>query len=544
MRQPHQWFSDPEVTQITGAKSVQVGGTTWLADCVMYAIAEDPGPMMYVTSTAENGKSWVERELQPRVEDCAAVRELKPDDEDDYKKMEMHFKSCTLRIVGSNSPANLASRPIRYLFCDEVDKWPADTGSEASAFDLARARTTRYEHIRKVLVISTPTVDTGCVWKEFLRGSRHKYHVPCPHCNRAFELKFDCTKDGGVRIPAHARNKSTGEWDLDIVERDTVYICPGGCVITQDEAPAMIRQGAWVQTNMSAPRGHISWHISALYSMAWGSMAKEFIQKKGTVGGLHDFYNNFLGLPFQRQASAVTLSSVEKVRDASMPYLLGQLPIKPLMISMAVDVQQAEFWWGICAWSEDNRCYLLDYGQSPSYEDLIELRQRRFLFGVESFAITAALIDSGYKAKRESGIYDFCHGSGGLFTPAQGRSVKHGFFQPVRETPFLHKQQALSLTQFNDSTFKQQLYHRHINERDGKLQLPRDVGSNFLNHMCGEKLIEETNERGQREWVWHEVGPNHLGDVMKMNLVVAHQMQAILKALKELEDARAPAKPS
>jgi len=543
MRQPHIWFSDPEVNQITGVACVQIGKTTWMADCAMYAIAEDPGPIMYVTSTGDNGKSWVEREFQPRVEDCDAVRELKPDNADDFKKMEMHFKTCTFRVVGSNSPANLASRPIRYLFADEVDKWPKENGAEAPSLDLARARTTRYEHIRKIVVASTPTTESGTVWVEFLKGSQHKFFVPCPHCGHKQELHFTYTsKDGGLYIPKDAKDKRTGLWDLDRVARETTYVCEE-CRehIKQDEAPAMLLAGEWKQTNPHAPRNHISWQISALYSMSWGALALAFLERKDTVGGLHDFYNNFLGLPFQRQAAAVTQTAVERVRDASPRYALGELIIKPLMITMTVDVQQTEFWWTHCAWSDDGKCYLLDYGSSPSFDDLMVLVNKTYtLKGTdEKFPILIGLIDSGYKAKRESGIYDFCYASGGRFVPAQGRSTAHGFFVPVRESTFLHRQRAMTLVQFNDSMFKQELYHRHINERDGKLLLPFDVGANFVEHMTGEKLVEKTNERGQTEWVWIEVGPNHLGDCMKEQLVISHQMLEVLAKLKETQEANA-----
>lgn len=45
---------------------------------------------------------------------------------------------------GANSPAGLASRPIRILLCDEVDRFPLSAGTEGDPVDLASKRMTTY----------------------------------------------------------------------------------------------------------------------------------------------------------------------------------------------------------------------------------------------------------------------------------------------------------------------------------------------------------------------------------------------------------------
>jgi phage terminase large subunit GpA-like protein len=104
LRKLHDWFGDPRVRQLTLAKSAKIGGTTWLANCLMWSICEDPGPILYVTSTGDNAKSWSERELHPRLKACEAIRPLLPVDADDFRKSEMHFTTCPLviTIVGTS----------------------------------------------------------------------------------------------------------------------------------------------------------------------------------------------------------------------------------------------------------------------------------------------------------------------------------------------------------------------------------------------------------------------------------------------------------
>ena len=39
------------------------------------------------------------------------------------------FPGGSLAIIGANSPADLSSKPVRYIFMDETDRFPASAGS-------------------------------------------------------------------------------------------------------------------------------------------------------------------------------------------------------------------------------------------------------------------------------------------------------------------------------------------------------------------------------------------------------------------------------
>jgi phage terminase large subunit GpA-like protein len=540
MKMPHEWFSDPRVNEITGAKSRQVAGTTFLANCMMYAVAETPGPIMYVTSTRENAQSFSEREWLPRVELCSALRKLKPDDIDDYKKTEQHFRTCTVKFVGSNSPANLMSRPIQYLFEDEVDTWPEDNGAEAPSIEIVEACTISYGHAKKIVRISTPTVPTGTIWQYFLRGSQHKYLVKSPFAldKPGFELKFEMLNFHKDKC----RDEKTGQWNLDKLRRSVTLRCPyTGKDIEQLEQAEMVRNGEWVQTNPHAPSNHISWHISALYSpmLSWGDIAVLFIQKKDSPGGLHDFYNHYLGLPFERKAAEVKASDIELVRDRSPKYTrppIGasrvQLPAPMDVILMAVDVQQDGFWWGQRGLRKTEKntlqSWLLDYGQAVSFLDIEDLFNRKFVWEDEEIEVYKGLIDSGYRAARTGGVYEFCLKMRGGFFPCQGRAVNHGLFQPVRETIFTHKGQDFEAVQFRDDLFKEELYLRRIKTTDCEWFLPQDICPTYIEQLCDEKLVGRKTERGTLVLEWKDFGNNHMGDVEKMLLVGESLVQPFL----------------
>jgi phage terminase large subunit GpA-like protein len=538
MRGPHEWFSDPYVREITGCKSRQVGGTTYLANCLMYAVGEDPGPCLYVTSTLANAQSFSEREWIPRVELSPLLTSLKPDNVDDFKKTEQHFKTCTVKFTGSNSPANLMSRAIRYLFEDEVDTWPEDNETEAPSMDIVESCTLSYSHTRKILRVSTPTLTSGAIWQYYLRGSQHKFYVPCPYCDHRFELlleQLDFDRE-------HCRN-ADGNWNLDEVQSRTTLKCPA-CAkkIESRQQPVMIQGGEWVRTNPSAPREHISWHISALYSptVSWGQIAKIFLQKKDTPGGLHDFYNHYLGLPFIRRTTSISVTDLERVQSNSPDYLAYDgssswiCPAEFKLIIMATDVQQSGFWWaqrGVCL---DEASYLIDYGAAASWEDLTVLVDRRYkLPGGEKLGIYKSLIDAGWAAKRTAGVYDFCLGSGGRFMPVQGRSAVHGMFQPIRETIFEHKGAFINGVQIRDDLFKEELYIRQIKERVGKWYLPRLLDEYYKKQLTDEQLKSKRTARGTEVMEWEDSGNNHLGDVEKYILGAMHLVSVYLRALRQ-----------
>ena len=64
----------------------------------------------------------------------------------DAENTTMHkkFSGGSISLVGANSASGLASRPIRILLCDEVDRYPASAGTEGDPISLGRKRTTTF----------------------------------------------------------------------------------------------------------------------------------------------------------------------------------------------------------------------------------------------------------------------------------------------------------------------------------------------------------------------------------------------------------------
>jgi hypothetical protein len=113
----------------------------------------------------------------------------------DYKA----FPGGHLTIAAAGSPGNLAALPIRYLLCDEIDKYPASSGSEGDPISLAFKRTATFWN-RKVVLCCSPTIDgESRIAKAFGTSDQREFTVPCHACGSFQVLKWAQVKwDNGL----------------------------------------------------------------------------------------------------------------------------------------------------------------------------------------------------------------------------------------------------------------------------------------------------------------------------------------------------------
>ena len=136
-------FNNYETEEIVYVKPTQVGGTECLQNMVGYIVQQDPAPTMLVYPTDTLAKSISENRLQPMFK---AAPELRKRFDENSQLQELQFDGMYLTLAGSNSPSSLASKAIRFLFLDEVDKYPGASKKEADPVSLARERTKTFHN--------------------------------------------------------------------------------------------------------------------------------------------------------------------------------------------------------------------------------------------------------------------------------------------------------------------------------------------------------------------------------------------------------------
>lgn len=107
-----------------------------MLNMIGYIIQQDPSPTMVVYPSEKLAESISENRLQPMLKASPTLSELFR--EYQSQKLELQFSGMYLSLVGSNSPSALASKAIKYLMLDEVDKYPSNTKKEADPIALAR----------------------------------------------------------------------------------------------------------------------------------------------------------------------------------------------------------------------------------------------------------------------------------------------------------------------------------------------------------------------------------------------------------------------
>ena len=153
-------INNPEVETIILMTSSQVGKTEIILNTIGYHIDYDPAPIMVMQPTVEMANTFSKTRLAPMLRDTPALKGKVADPKSRNSGntiLEKSFPGGVVVMVGANAPAGLASRPIRILLADEVDRFPVSAGTEGDPLSLAEKRTTTFYN-RKKIFVSTPTI--------------------------------------------------------------------------------------------------------------------------------------------------------------------------------------------------------------------------------------------------------------------------------------------------------------------------------------------------------------------------------------------------
>ena len=185
--------NDRDIETIVVMSSAQIGKTEILNNIVGYYITQDPSPILMLQPTLEMAQTWSKDRLAPMLRDTPALKsKVKDPRSRDSGNTMLHktFAGGHITMSGANSPASLASRPIRIVLGDEVDRYPVSAGSEGDPVSLARKRTSTFWN-RKIILTSTPTIKgISRIEMAYEDSDKRRYHVPCPHCDERQHLKW------------------------------------------------------------------------------------------------------------------------------------------------------------------------------------------------------------------------------------------------------------------------------------------------------------------------------------------------------------------
>lgn len=402
-------FNDPEVEEICFVKPTQVGGTEAVLNMIGYAICQDPSPMLLVYPQKELAEIISDHRIQPMIQNC---RELKKRYDENSKRMDLNFTGGVyIGIVGANSPSDLASRPVRYVFLDEEDKYPARAGKEASPAALAMERQKTYPASKKTVRVSTPVFEIGPTWQNWLKAdTQMECFVACPHCgaNWTFKMKN-----------LHWPEGSTPDQAL----REAYYVCEEcGCLVSDAEKNEMIHHCEWRPVRTNGSRRRTAFRLNAFYSpwIRFGEVASNFLDSKNQPELLQNFINSWLGEPFKEIEQELDAERLLKEKQSS--YLKTIVPPGTVMLTGGVDVQRKSFFWTIRAWRANMTSYNVAHGQVFTWAEIEEVMNKWYLDRKgQKFQVNLCAVDSG---DQTDDVYDFCAVNREWAVPIKGSSSR------------------------------------------------------------------------------------------------------------------------
>lgn len=483
-------FNNYETEEIIYVKPTQVGGTECLQNMVGYIVQQDPAPTMIVYPTDKLAESISENRLQPMMRATSGLRSKFM--ENNSSKLELQFDGMYLSLAGSNSPSSLASKAVKYLFLDEVDKYPGASKKEADPISLARERTKTF-HNRKIFITSTPTIREGHIWraKEEADIEKH-YFVPCPHCGEYIELKWQ-----QIRFP-----KEEGMSYADRAEF-AVYVCQEcGCILTDKDKPDMLKKGEWrvVRENTKYARKVAFW-MNTLYSpfVRFSEVVKEFLTTKDDPEMFQNFTNSWLAEPWE---DTKLKTSIDLVLARQTEYEEYVVPEWTKVLTAGVDVQETSLYYTIRAWGDFLTSQNITHGQVASFKDIDKIMnlEYRMLDGTP-MVVALALIDSGNDTDR---VYDFCAINSDWALPSKGASnsmMSHYKLSKVNKSG--SKAQGMNLVLVDTGKYKDMIAGRMQKENGtGSWMVYQGCDEEYAKQVTSEQKINVKNGRGQVRQQW------------------------------------------
>ncbi|MEO0835920.1 MAG: phage terminase large subunit family protein [Cyanobacteria bacterium J06642_3] len=538
---------EPGVHQVAVMCSAQVGKTESESNIVGRQIDVDPCPILFLQPTLEMAEAYSKDRFDPMCRDTPVLAEkvlAKKSRDKNNTKFHKKFPGGQLTFAGANSPSSLASRPVRFVLCDEIDRYPLSAKDEGDPVLLAKKRTTTFWNWL-LMCVSTPTVKgISRIEKMWEKSDKRRYFVNCPHCDHSQHFVWERLQYVG---------KGTDEADP---HSGVYYICEN-CdrPIEEKNKPKMVKNGQWQATAVSND-GTVGFHLNEIYSLwvRWLDICLNYEASRKDESQHRVFVNTSLGLPYE--AVAGEKLDWERLRDrgAASEYTQGTLPNSVIILTAGVDVQGDRLEVVVLGWGLGEELYVIRYEKimgDPLKPQVWE--QLSYVTGKvyqrqdgAEIKVRATCIDSGYLTQE---VYQRCKQYRYLhWFPIKGQSGdKPLIANPTKqEVTVRGRKTGIDLYKIGVDHAKEMLYSRSQIETPGAkyLNFPNDLDSEWYEGFCSEVQVTK-HKNGHPYMVWeplagvrnepldtcvYGLAAAHLAGITRMNLTkLASQIKENIK---------------
>lgn len=396
-------ITSDNVQEVSWCSGTQNGKTETMLNALGYFITQSPAPIMLVYPEKDDAKVTSKVRLADMIEN-ARDNILKQRVELSDKKQDIFnipFIGGIIYMAWATSVNKLASRPARYVFLDEIDKYKELKG-HGRPLDLAKERRKAFPN-SKIVAISTPVYEEGGIWQAVSESDYvFNFYSPCPKCNKEFLWSIE---------------------NLSETDGFIYYRCPYcDYHIASKEKLSILSKSSWKTEDGSS----VYDIISAGYKLKLGFKSNSFVSNfislediyreyeraKQTPEALKVFINGWLGLPYTEDNLTGSDFDIEALLARCEDY--AELPIDVLCLTCGVDIQKDRIEYIVVGWGLARENWLVDKGvivgdtmQELVWEELNYLlleKRYKHSAGID-LKIYATCIDSGYNTSK---VYEFC----------------------------------------------------------------------------------------------------------------------------------------
>jgi phage terminase large subunit GpA-like protein len=535
----------PSVQEIVVCAAPQAAKTEGVLTCLGYAADRKPGNALIVFPDENAAKETNKDRIQPMFRDSRRLRSYATGYVDDESSLRINLQHMRIYMAWANSASRLASKPLPYVFLDEVDKFPETANKkEAGPIDLAKKRTRNFGHMRKIWITSSPTIETGPIWMALNEAEVvFDYVVRCPSCGATQKMAFQQIKwpDGSGADPNAVESEKLAWYEC---EKCTAHW-------TDTDRNEAVRSGEWrdrahdrgLMTALKSLRPlRIGFHIPAWLSpfVSLSECAAAFLRGLVDKTKLKDFSNGFAAEPWRVYQKEREESKILGLKD-DRPR--GRVPGKGVVAALTagVDTQDYGFWYEIRAWgwggptlSKDSWC--VQEGYVESFLELEKVLWGNVYMDDEGNEYPVVLVLQDAMGHRTNEVYDFCRKHRGMIYPTKGfqdMTLNYRYanqeYYPGGKKPIPG---GLKRIDINTKVYKDELSRLlDISPGDpGAWRYHSEFPEAYAFHMTA----EFQNEKGL--WECPARRQNHLWDCAVLNLC-AHEMKGI-KTWKRKEKDR------
>ena len=518
-------FSDASIDTVIWMSSAQVGKTEALLNILGYYISQDPSPILLLQPTIDMAQTFSKDRLAPMVRDTPLLHGIIDMKSRSAGNTILHksFAGGHVTMAGANSPASLASRPVRVVLCDEIDRYPQSAGDEGDPVNLAFKRSTTFWN-KKRMIVSTPTIKgESRIEAAYEESDKRKFYVPCHECGQHQVLMWHSVK-----------------WDDNKPETAKYYCEHCGSAWSNAQRWQNIKKGEWRAEKPT--NGVAGFWLNEIYS-SWvklEEMVTNFIEAKKSPHTLKTFVNTSLGESWEDDQG----DGLDESEIASRRETYEAVPNNALVLTCGVDIQDDRIEGEVKAWGDKEESWgikpFIIYGR-PSlpkvWQDLDEIILSTYKReDGTTMRVLCTCIDSGGHFTED--VYKYCktREANRVFA-IKGSSVAG---KPIISRPSMNNKQKVKLFSIGTDTAKELIYSRLQIEEFGAgyMHFNMNFDDEYFLQLTAEK-IKTTYRKGfaKREWVKTRAR-NEALDTNVYNLAALSILNPNFKALKDKQEQK------